>query len=511
MLLLLVCFGVGAGLELVLRGVRAAWPARRWLAGVSVAATVFASGGLAVWQPGLWSALIALVSLYRAFNLARVADDRMHERYLRHAAWRTAVILAGAQVAVAGLWLVWQHWPMRVHTVWVVLASAQVLVAAVLLASTMRRLRHTAWPQRVKPIANADLPPISIAIPARNETEDLEACLQSVIASDYPKLEVLVLDDCSQNKRTPEIIRGFAHDGVRFIQGAPPSDTWLPKNQAYDRLAAEASGAYILFCGVDVRFAPDSIRQLVTAMLGRRKTMMSILPRRGPAAGRGQLALVQAMRYWWELVPPRRLFQRPAVLSSCWIIQASALDRAGGFAAVTRSIVPEAYFAKSVLPTDGYSFMRATDGLGIFSVKTAHDQRATAIRTRYPQLHRRPENVLAAALLELVLLVAPFVLGTAGWWLPVGGIAPALALVAAMLLTASYMCMALATRLNSWWFALVALPLMVASDVWLLHYSMWQYEFSVVDWKGRNVCIPVMHVVPHLPQLPDAPGSPPVA
>jgi len=40
----------------------------------------------------------------------------------------------------------------------------------------------------------------------------------------------------------------------------------------------------------------------------------------------------------------------------------------------------------------------------------------------------------------------------------------------------------------------------VLSDLFLINYSMWKYEFSDVDWKGRNVCIPVMHVVPTLPR-----------
>jgi hypothetical protein len=42
---------------------------------------------------------------------------------------------------------------------------------------------------------------------------------------------------------------------------------------------------------------------------------------------------------------------------------------------------------------------------------------------------------------------------------------------------------------------------MVAYDMAILHYSMWQYEFSEVDWKGRNICVPAMHVIPHLPKL----------
>jgi hypothetical protein len=44
------------------------------------------------------------------------------------------------------------------------------------------------------------------------------------------------------------------------------------------------------------------------------------------------------------------------------------------------------------------------------------------------------------------------------------------------------------------------LPCAVLADIGLLHYSMWKYEFSEVLWKGRNVCVPVMHVYAHLPK-----------
>jgi glycosyltransferase involved in cell wall biosynthesis len=338
-----------------------------------------------------------------------------------------------------------------------------------------------------------------VLIPARNETEDLETCLQTVIGSDYPKLEILVLDDCSQNRRTPEIIRSFAHDGVRFIQGEIPRDTWLPKNEAYRRLSSEASGEYLLFCGADARFASDSIRQLIGMMLANRKRMVSILPLRTPAAA-GRFSVVQAMRYWWELAPPRRLFNRPAVLSSCWVIAAAALHEAGGFEAVSRSIVPEAYFAKRLLQLDGYSFRRSSVELGIQSVKSVSEQRDTATRTRYPQVHRRPEQVLLVALAEIVFLVMPFVLAIGGFWLPIGPLAHVLSVVTAILLTYIYAYIARSTRINTWWFALIAQPVVAIVDIALLHYSMWQYEFSEVTWKGRNVCVPVMHVIPHLPK-----------
>jgi Glycosyl transferase family 2 len=470
---------------------------RTVFAALAMAGNIASAVGLLAWNLDVFSVLLAILSLYRVLNMLRVTKRRMHEVYLRNATRSTSSTLIGLQLLTGAAWFAWQTWHTTGYATWGAVGVLEALVAAVFLQSVLRTLRRTRWPRKLTHYSDADLPSITVAIPARNETEDLEQCLQSIIASDYPKLEVIVLDDCSQTKRTPEIIKEFAHDGVRFVQGDEPRPTWLPKNQAYERIAKEASGAYILFCGVDVRFAPGSIRNIVSTMLDRNKQMLSVMPSRWPHAY-GRLSLVQAMRYWWELVPPRRIFQRPPVLSSCWMISAEALAQTGGFASVARSVVPEAYFAKAMVKTDGYSFMRS-DGLGVESTKTIQDQRATAIRMRYPQLHKRPEQVALAALWEITFLLLPFILAVGGFWWHIGMVAHVAAIIAAILLIISYELAVLSTRVNTWWFGLVAQPFAAISDIVLLHFSMWKYEFSTVDWKGRNVCVPVMHVVPHLP------------
>jgi len=436
--------------------------------------------------------------LYRAFNVVRVVEGRMHEAYLRVATRRTAPFLMGLQLAVVVAWWAWNRWHGDGSWLWYILTALQCFAGLVFLLSIRRRLSHTAWPTRLAAMSDDELPTISVAIPARNETEDLQQCLETLIASDYPKLEILVLDDCSQNKRTPEIIRGFAHDGVRFIQGDEPSDVWLAKNQAYERLATEASGDFILFCGVDVRFSSQSLRDLATVMVSKHKEMLSLLPRRDDTAG---VAFAQAMRYWWELAPPRRLFLRPPVLSTCWIISRKMLEKSGGFKAVARSITPEAYFAKRATQDDAYSFMRSSVALGIASMKTSSEQRATAVRVRYPQLHRRPESVAVVSLAELAFLVVPFIVAIIGFWVHIGIVPHILAIVASLLLIAAYTSIARTTHTVPTPVSLVVFPLGILFSIGLLHYSMWRYEFSTVEWKGRNVCVPAMHVIPHLPKI----------
>lgn len=500
MTVLLILFAVGVFLEFALHLPGPFWRLRVVFAVVGMVAIGLASGALLASWINVASIVLLVLGSFRVFNLVRIVKARMHERYLQRVTLRTSLVLLGLQAIVVDVWAAWDMWYKNGLLTWSVVAGLQLLGAIILMWSTSRSLQKTTWPRHIQPRSDSELPTVTIAIPARNETEDLQACLHSLIGNNYPKLEILVLDDCSQMARTPEIIRSFAHDGVRFVKGEAPKDIWLPKNQAYAHLAREASGDYILFCGVDVRFGPESVRQLVNVLLDKKKRMMSVLPRRSPEA-QARFAIVQAMRYWWELVPPRRLFNRPPVLSSCWIIEADTLKKIGGFAATRRAIVPEAHLAQAVSKDgDGYSFMRS-DGVGIESGKSASDQRDTAIRTRYPQLHRRPETALLVSSAELFFLVAPFVMAVGGFWLPIGGLAQGMAALACLFLVISYVRMVRSTRINSVQFGLIALPVVVVYDIGMIFYSMWQYEFSVVDWKGRNICIPAMHVVPHLPRL----------
>lgn len=501
MTLLLVLFGVGLVLELLPHMGGFLWRARQIVAAGALLTTSFASGVLVVGWFDLWAVLIGLVSVYRVVNCMRIVEGRMNEQYLRQTTLRTTVVLAGVQAALALLWWGLLYWHGTSYTAWLLVALAQLGAALVLFFSTMRRMWRTAWPARVKHLSDNELPTLTVAIPARNETDDLQACLESLIASDYPKLEMLVLDDCSQNRRTPEIIRSFAHAGVRFIAGKPHNPSWQPKTQAYDHLLREASGDYILFCGVDVRFAPNSLRRLVEVLLYKRKTMLSLLPWRTAGVER-RFAIVQAMRYIWELAPPRRLFRRPPVLSTCWIAKRQALLQAGGFEAVARSILPEAHFAKVLSKKDdGYSFMRASRNLGIQSAKPAREQHDTAIRMRYPQLRRRPENVFLLGQAYGFFVFLPFALAVAGFWMPIGVAAHIAAVLAILLYTFVFWRIVTATRTGSAWFGVIALPFGLLYDLALLHISMWKYEFSVVDWKGRNICIPAMRVIPRLPKV----------
>lgn len=471
------------------------WRLRRPIASVLLVLSLTTSVALFVVHPRVWTILVVIFTLYRAFNLSRLIKGRMHEKYLRHATFTTALILLLADMGVIGTMIISS--PSR----WYMLSGMQFALALVITASTIRHIFTTREPVLSKSYADRDLPTLSVMIPARNETEELELCLQSLLVNTYPKLEILVLDDCSSNAKTPEIIRNFAHDGVRFVAGTEPDDTWLAKNWAYERLVEEANGELLLFCGVDTRFSANALRELVGTLLEKQKSMLSVMPHNAASTVLSQL--VQPVRYGWELALPRRLFQRPPVLSTCWLIKKELLVSAGGFKAVSRSIVPESHFARTAAVHDGYSFLRSNE---VVSHKSFSEQRATAIRTRYPQLHRRPELVVFLGLAELIGMVLPLVF----FWFALFDhvvVAMVLSAVAYILFTAVWVFTNTMVYGRFMTLSLVSLPIAILLDVYLMHYAMFRYEFSEVTWKGRNVCIPVMHVVPKLPPLAETTAS----
>lgn len=499
----LVLLGLGfVGLFELLLWLPALWRWRKIIAKSLFVCLVLNTVSLLSLSINVWVLLLAVICLYRAVNLSRLIYGRTQADYLFHTGRQTSMWLISGQLAILSIAGFQYYAQVDRLTWWYILAVAQLVIALAILFATLRQIRTTRSPLITQEYHDDELPSLTVAIPARNETTDLAECLASLLKCHYPKLEILVLDDCSQDKRTSEIIRGLAHDGVRFIAGATPPDHWLAKNFAYDQLYKNANGELILFCGVDIRFSPNSLKTIVKTLLQKNKTMLCVMPRNVLADQHGLLSsVVQSCRYAWEMALPRRLFERPPVLSSCWVIQRSALYSVSGFTAYKQSIMPERHLAHQCAKTaQGYSFLCSNDVMGISSQKSFPEQLATGIRTRYPQLHRRLELVLLVGVAEFILLVWPFIILVAalitGAW-----VLATINLIACVLLTQFY---ARITNLTYQKFLLrgfLLLPFAAIYDIALLNYSMWQYEFKEVIWKGRNICMPVMRVYPHLPPL----------
>ncbi len=489
---MMLMFLFGGVIELLIYFVPYFWKLRRILVVLPLILTSVWLG-LNLSEINGFTLILIIITIFRLLNLLKLSKNSVHQDYLKRNTRRTSIILFTATSGFLILKLIFVR--PELTLVFESMALLQVIVALFILAITSKNLQKTNHHQTKHFYSDKELPTVTVAIPARNETNDLASCIRTVLANDYPKLEVLVLDDCSQD-RTAEIIRDFAHDGVRFISGEPPADRWLAKNQAYEKLAKHASGEIILFCGVDVRFGPEAIRTLVSSMLTKDRSMMSVMPLR--IGGGINTSLIQPLRYWWELALPRRLFNRPPVLSTCWLIKHKELKKLGFFKGVSHNIVPERFFARELIRNDQYAFIRADEHLDIKTVKPVEEQLSTAIRVKYPSLRKRPELVLLLSAGQLCFLLLPLIFAMSWFWTG-ASIVSILGVVASLLLVSTHYLIMSASQPFHSIVALVNYPFAIVTDIVLTITSMQQYEFGKIEWKGRNVCIPAMHVIKHFP------------
>lgn len=336
----------------------------------------------------------------------------------------------------------------------------------------------------------SDIPSVSVCIPARNEAHAMTECLERVIASNYPKLEIIVLDDGSGDN-TSTLIKAFAHAGVRFVEGTPLPDGWLGKNNALQGLLDEASGSYILYVDVDTRIEPDTISQLVAYIQREKVSMVSVLPRRQDD-WRASI-LFGTMRYFWELILHRQ--SAPAVASSAWIIHRHTLtDSLGSFEPYRNDVQPEAKLAAALMARHSYRFIIGTPQLGISYEKKWLSQVDTSIRLLFPILGGRLVGNLLA-LICLLLLNLP-VLALAYGFIEGWTLVQTMALWLLCVYGALYSLYLDKVWRKGWWLGVVLWPVVVAQEAIVLIISIHRYLRHTVTWKGRSITAKKQQVLP---------------
>lgn len=329
-----------------------------------------------------------------------------------------------------------------------------------------------------------DLPSVTVCIPMRNEQHALINSLQSVLASTYPRLEILVLDDNSKDD-TSALIKSFASEGVRFIPGEPLPSGWLGKNHALQELLDTASGSYLFFMDVDTLLEPQSIEQIVRYMLSKRVTMVSVLPRREDAWRMS--VLFSPLRMFWEVVFHRRL--APASANHAWMIRRSSLVKHfSGFQELKNIAQPESKFAAELAKTNEYRFIIGTKNLGVSYEKKWHSQLETSRRLLYPMLGKK--KVLALwALVDLFLFLVPYVVIITMLVTPSLFVPLLFWLSVFFCLSSSVVYGIYTKRVWNRGFIIGALlwPLLVIQEIILVVASIIGYARGTVTWKGRTI------------------------
>ena len=123
-------------------------------------------------------------------------------------------------------------------------------------------------------------PLVSILVPARDEEENIETCLESLQKQDYPNFEVLVLDDNSVDDTANIVDQMVAEDNrIQLIRGEPLPEDWAGKPFACYQLAKKARGSWLLFVDADTTHASHMLRGTLALALKLKTSMLSGFPR----------------------------------------------------------------------------------------------------------------------------------------------------------------------------------------------------------------------------------------
>ena len=129
------------------------------------------------------------------------------------------------------------------------------------------------------------LEPVSVVVPAYNEKEGIAAAVRSLATSNYPMVEVIVVDDGSSDN-TAEIAEGLGFANVRVVRvpnGGKPA--------ALNVGTAWARADVIVMVDGDTIFEPDSVYELVQPFAD---------PRVGGVAGNVKVGNRQSIVARWQ-------------------------------------------------------------------------------------------------------------------------------------------------------------------------------------------------------------------
>ncbi len=197
-------------------------------------------------------------------------------------------------------------------------------------------------------ISPAGSPSITVIVPARNEAADIAATLHSLLAQDYPNLQIIAVDDRSTDQ-TGVLIDTIASQHpsklrALHITELPPG--WLGKTHAMALAARQAPTDYLLFTDADVLFRSDAIRRSLAHAVATSADHLVTVPT--PTTHRWDEAAIlgffQIFSLWaarpWRISNPKAKHDAIGI-GAFNLLRREAYQQVGGFESLRMEIIED--------------------------------------------------------------------------------------------------------------------------------------------------------------------------
>jgi hypothetical protein len=293
------------------------------------------------------------------------------------------------------------------HTFWIVLFGFIAflwIIQAVRAGFGMARLP---WLSDASPIESQDAPFISIIFAARDEAEKLPAAIETLLAQDYPRFEVVAVNDRSSD-RTPALVAGFQ----------------------------KSRGDWLVFTDADVHFAPDVLRRAVALALERgwdHLTLLTAVEMRGfwetVAISYFGLGFVFGNEPWLVSNPRSA---RYVGVGAFQLVRRAAYEKSGGHARLRMDVIEDMKLGKLMKMAGIQSGLAvAQDLVRVRWHSGVQNVIRGVTKNMFAAVHYNPFFAAGAMALSLTMSLLPFfgLAFASGWARVFAGIAAAAAVI----------------------------------------------------------------------------------
>ncbi|MEJ0014698.1 MAG: glycosyltransferase [Actinomycetota bacterium] len=320
---------------------------------------------------------------------------------------------------------------------------------------------------------------VSVLIPMRNEEQNVDGILNSVLNTALlSQIEIVVLNDHSTDS-TESLLEKYPE--VRSIHGVELPEDWLGKNFACHQLVAHSNGAYLVFIDADVRLTEHSLAAAITDMNSYGWDFISPYPRQLAATFFERL--IQPLLQWsWLASIPLRFAERQKFSSMVvangqfFIVKRQAYLEVGGHKTIRHEVLDDLELAR-LLVKHGFKGS-VTDGSEVAECRMYlnHTELFAGYSKSLWRAFGSPAGAVVASTLLFISGVLPFFLGLAG---------SRIAWIAYFLIVLSRYIAAIRTRSTP--STALLHPLAIIVLIYLIALSWYKKVTGQLLWRGRSV------------------------
>lgn len=370
-----------------------------------------------------------------------------------------------------------------------------VLIGTPLVVITLITILNALTFPRLKPDqrGDANLPRVSVLIPARNESAVIGATMRALLAQTHPDYEILLLDDQSTDSTGETALQAAQGDArLKILDGQPLPKGWGGKNWACHQLSQQAAGEILLFTDADVEWSPNALETLIRHMQATHADALTVWPTQRTETWGERLVVPLMSMVIIGYLPVLATHRLPlaafgAANGQCLVFRRAAYQTIGGHAAVKSEIVEDIRLAQRV---KAYGLrLRVADGAGLIGCRMYRGWEQ--VRDGYAK------NILAGyggsflfltfgAIFHWALFLLPLVWLLMGWLAPTP-LYPAAPLLLTLLGMGVRVLSAAVTRQRLFPDALL-LPISVLLMTRIAAQSVyWHWRYGGVRWKERTL------------------------